>query len=218
MSQEQSGLRLDLGCGSLKKEGTIGVDVQPLPGVDYVVNLDSEPLPFADRSVVYVHSSHFLEHTANPGRIFAEISRVCANNAQIELWTPYAWSNMAFIFEHRNYFTEEIYTHICVKFIDFWEKILGARWILNGFHYVIEPETLEYLKHNRISVDFALKHLHNIAWEFGTYITVSRDEHPAEPPPVRRSFSTGRGGPRYELYPARYALKLRDNYKVRNED
>ena len=33
--------RIDLGCGSNKKEGTIGLDFAPGPGVDLVVDLNS---------------------------------------------------------------------------------------------------------------------------------------------------------------------------------
>jgi predicted SAM-dependent methyltransferase len=56
----RSNLRIDLGCGSCKKPGTLGVDIQSIPGVDHAVDLDKNPLPFEDNSVAYVHSSHFL--------------------------------------------------------------------------------------------------------------------------------------------------------------
>lgn len=57
-------LRIDLGCGSRKKEGTLGIDFQAEPGVDYVLNLQTESLPFPNRSVEYVHSAHLqLHHT-----------------------------------------------------------------------------------------------------------------------------------------------------------
>jgi predicted SAM-dependent methyltransferase len=50
-----SNLKLDLGCGSVKKPGTLGVDIDQFPGVDYVVDLQTNPLPFPNRSVEYVH-------------------------------------------------------------------------------------------------------------------------------------------------------------------
>jgi hypothetical protein len=46
MKDEVNKLRLDLGCGSRKKEGTIGIDIQAQPSVDYVLNIQTEPLPF----------------------------------------------------------------------------------------------------------------------------------------------------------------------------
>jgi SAM-dependent methyltransferase len=201
------GLRIDLGCGSVKKEGTIGVDLLPAPGVDYIVDMESQPLPFGNESVVYVHSSHFLEHIRDPTKIFAEIGRVCADNARIELWTPYAWSNPAFIIDHKFFYTEDVYVHMCVWFIDFWRNILGARWILDEFHYVIDPRTLCYLKESGVSLDFALRHLQNVVTEFCTYITVSRSNTDAQAttPPIRRTFSTGRYAPRYEVKADRFA-------------
>src|ERR1700693_2608081 len=90
-------LKIDLGCGTNKKPGTIGLDILAIPGVDIVLNIENTPLPFRDHSVGYVHSSHFLEHTANFGKVFVEISRVCADGAQLELWTPYGWANSAFV-------------------------------------------------------------------------------------------------------------------------
>jgi SAM-dependent methyltransferase len=205
MIKEPTGLRIDIGCGAVKKEGTIGVDIQQHPGVDHVIDIENQPLPFADCSVTYVHSSHFLEHTSNPGAIFAEISRVCADNAQLELWTPYAWSNPAFILDHKTFFTEEIYLHMCVFFVDFWREILKARWILNEFHYVVDPGVLCYLKEKQITLDFALRHLHNVAWEFCAHITVFRSDRTVGIPSIKRTFSIGRNSPRYEVRADRMA-------------
>jgi SAM-dependent methyltransferase len=201
MNDPNEGLRIDLGCGSVKKEGTIGVDLLSSPGVDHVIDMEKELLPFANESVVYVHSSHFLEHIRDPTSIFAEIGRVSANNAQVELWTPYAWSNPAFIIDHKLFYTEDIYIHMCVWFIDFWKNILGARWILEEFQYVIDARTLCYLRTEGISLDFAIRHLQNIVTEFGTRIRVSRNNPDAASPSVRRTFSTGRLEPRYEIIP-----------------
>jgi hypothetical protein len=198
MTDKQVGLRIDLGCGSIKKEGTLGIDFEAHPEVDYVLDLASQPFPFRDRSVVYAHSSHFLEHIQNPTHIFAELSRVCADKAKLEFWTPYAWSNSAFILDHKLYYTEDIYLHMCCWYVDFWSKSLGARWIINEFQYVIDPRTLCYLKTKQITLDFALRHLHNVANEFCAYITVHHEDPTSTvPPPIKRTFSTGRFEPRY---------------------
>jgi len=193
------GLRLDLGCGTAKKEGTIGLDIQPLPGVDHVLDMESQPLPFADQSVEYVYSSHFLEHTANPGNIFVEVARVCRDRAQLEFWTPYAWHNDAFLFEHKTFFTEEHYLHICVLFPDFWQQALHARWVLNEVQYVIPEEVLHELAAQNVGVEFAVKHLHNIVKEFGVYITVYHEAPPEPPPPCKRTYSSSRAGKRLAL-------------------
>lgn len=199
MDRPVTGLRIDLGCGAAKKEGTIGLDIQGGPGVDHVVDIEKQQWPFADETVSYVHSSHFLEHIQDPTLIFAEMSRVCADQANLELWTPYAWSNSAFIIDHKMFYTEDIYVHMCVWFVDFWEKILKARWVLNEFHYVVDASTLCYLKANNISLDFALRHMQNIVTEFCARITVLRNNLNAPAPPVRRTFSTGRTTTRFEV-------------------
>lgn len=201
MSGPHTGLRIDLGCGSAKKEGTIGVDILPSPGVDHVIDIEKQPLPFGNQSVAYVHSSHFLEHIRDPTPIFAEISRVCADRARVELWTPYAWSNPAFIIDHKFFYTEDVYAHMCVWFVDFWQDILRARWVLEEFRYVIEPDVLCYLKAKGISLDFALRHLRGVVTEFGTFITVRKTDEEIAPPPPRRTFSVARLGPRYEVQP-----------------
>jgi hypothetical protein len=199
MAQEKSRLRIDLGCGSNKKQGTLGFDIKPLPGVDCVVDIETQPLPFKDHSVAYVYSYHFLEHIANISDLFVEISRVCADHAQLELWTPYAWSNSAFVLGHKTFFTEDVYLHMCVQYADFWESILKARWLLKRFHYVVPQQTLRSLEKNQISLDFALKHLHNVATEFCAYITVLHDDLSANSPTIRRTFSTSPFAPQHEI-------------------
>ncbi len=200
MAATHPGLRIDLGCGLIKKEGTLGIDIQSLPTVDYVLDIENQPLPFAERSVAYAHSSHFLEHILNPDRVFFEVSRVCADQAQLEFWTPYAWSSSAFAIDHRFFFAEEIYMHICVRYVDHWTNILKARWILREFQYVIEPEPLCYLRRCKIDLDFALRHLRDVVKEFCAHITVLRDDLSAPSPPFRRTFSVGdRFAPRYEI-------------------
>lgn len=199
MANPETGLRIDLGCGSAKKEGTLGIDILSGPGVDYVIDIEKEPLPFNTGAISYVHSSHFLEHLRDPTPVFAEIGRVCADNAQVELWTPYAWSNPALIIDHKLFMAEDIYLHMCVWFVDFWRQILGSRWLLTEFQYVIDPRTLCYLKAKNFSLDFALRHLQNVVTEFCAYITVSRTNPEAASPPIKRTFSTSRQSLRFEV-------------------
>jgi SAM-dependent methyltransferase len=180
-----SNLKLDLGCGSVKKTGTLGVDIDQFPDVDYVVDLQVSPLPFPDRSVEYVHSSHFFEHLEDPGKVLVEVGRVCKDGARLEFWTPYAWSNPAFIFGHKFFFTEEVYMHLCVKFPEIWEKILNSRWVLKEIVYVVSPNTLLELQKANVSIDFALKHYVNIVEEFGVFIDVFHDFSGDTPEPIR---------------------------------
>lgn len=195
---ENTNLRIDIGCGSAKKSNTIGLDFAPNPGVDYVLDLSSEPLPFKDQTVIYTHSSHFFEHLKNPIPIFQEINRVSMENAELEFWTPYAWSNTAFILGHETFLTEDFYFHF-QWYCDFWRNVIGAYWSINEIRYVIYPETLLYLYKKNISVDFAVRHLKDVAYEFCVFITVSHKTEKPIFPKLRRTFSTGRFESAYEI-------------------
>ena len=55
-----TGLRLNLGCGHVPREGYVNVDMRDLPGVDVVAPVDK--LPVEVGSVAEIYSSHLLEH------------------------------------------------------------------------------------------------------------------------------------------------------------
>jgi SAM-dependent methyltransferase len=88
---------IDLGCGQNKREGFMGVDKYPAPGVDIVHDLEVFPWPFEDNSVDEAHSSHFLEHVDGPARIpfFQELYRILKPGATAQFITPSADSNRA---------------------------------------------------------------------------------------------------------------------------
>jgi hypothetical protein len=69
---------------------------------------------------------------------------------------------------------------------------MGAYWIFNEIRYVLSPETLSYLYKKGISVDFAIRHMKNIAYEFCVFITVSHIVEKPVFPILRRTFSAGR--------------------------
>ena len=92
-------LKIDLGCGASKKPGYIGVDSVAADGVDHVINIQHDPLPFKDKSVDEIYSSHCFEHIDNFILTFREISRISREGALLEFWTPHAWSNEGFMYE-----------------------------------------------------------------------------------------------------------------------
>lgn len=102
-------LRLDIGCGSRKKEGFLGVDQFPMEGVDVVLNVAErlpdgsyKPWPWADNSVDEIHSSHFVEHLDhnrhNPERVhfYNEAFRVMKEGAKMSIIVPHWASNRAY--------------------------------------------------------------------------------------------------------------------------
>jgi SAM-dependent methyltransferase len=51
-----------LGCGFSKNDGAIGIDIRPFKCVDYVLDIEKDPLPFEDDSIDRIEASHIFEH------------------------------------------------------------------------------------------------------------------------------------------------------------
>lgn len=90
--------KLDIGCGSKKKEGFHGVDQYKMAGVDTVMKIGTAKWPFADNSIEEVHSSHFVEHLTVNERVhfYNELHRVMKKDAKATIIVPHWNSNRAF--------------------------------------------------------------------------------------------------------------------------
>lgn len=82
---------IDLGCGSRKKPGSVGMDIAPIPGVDVVADM-AYGLPFRDNSVDRIYVYHVLEHMDNFLETMGEIYRVCKDGARAYVKVPHAAS------------------------------------------------------------------------------------------------------------------------------
>jgi len=59
----KGGIRLDICCGANKQGPTwTGIDIQPLPGVDIVHDVNVHPWPLPDDCVLMAVASHVIEH------------------------------------------------------------------------------------------------------------------------------------------------------------
>jgi len=98
-------IRLDLGCGTHKKEGFIGVDIAKIKGVDIIGSVDY--LPIKDNAVDEIHTHFLLEHSNDVLVSMKELYRVCKNGAKLTLSVPYYNSPDSFRDPtHRSFFTE----------------------------------------------------------------------------------------------------------------
>jgi len=83
-------MKLDIACGQNKQKGFKGVDCVPLPGVDFVWDLEKFPWePFKDNSVEEIYCSHYLEHTSDLIKFMDEIWRICLHDAKVTFVCPY---------------------------------------------------------------------------------------------------------------------------------
>ena len=191
--------KLDLGCGPKKRAGYVGVDATLHAGVDHIVDFNSEPLPFPDDSVSHVFSSHCLEHLKDPVHFFREIGRVALEEADVEIWTPYAFSNGAFMFSHLQFLTEDHYSHMCLLYPEVYRELTGVYWVWRDLVYVVDVHTAVEIDRASVPIDFALKYFKNVALEFGARLTVHKSTWSRKDPV--RYVCLERDGPRYELPP-----------------
>src|SRR5215510_4215993 len=193
-----SPIRIDLGCGEAKREGFIGLDFKHKPGVDHVIDLTKDTFPFTDDSVDEVFSSHFLEHIGYCEHLLREIGRVCKDGAHLEFWTPYAFTNDAFLFGHKSYLTEQQWMHFCYLYPNIWAPVLSGRWVLTDVVYVVQPEIEAELKSRGFPLDFAIRFFKSVVLEYGVFIEYRKD-HNAPVVEPRRLYSHSCNGERFEL-------------------
>ena len=101
-----SGRVLDVGCGSAKFPGAVGLDVSPDTEADVVHDLDEFPYPLADDEFDEILAQDVIEHVAQPIRMFEEFSRIGRRGAKIHVRTPHFSSVLAYGDPtHRHYFS-----------------------------------------------------------------------------------------------------------------
>jgi len=95
---------LDIGCGTNKVAGAIGMDVNPRTAADVIHDLDDLPYPFADDEFDEVIGRHVIEHVRDPMAVMCEIHRITRNGGVVKLVAPH-WTNPDFATDltHRNH-------------------------------------------------------------------------------------------------------------------
>lgn len=85
-------LVLDLGCGTSKKPGSIGVDCCDIPGVDVVHHLGQFPYPFEDNSCDEIWMTDVIEHLPDTLKVMEEIWRILKPGACVHIKVVH-WSH-----------------------------------------------------------------------------------------------------------------------------
>jgi predicted SAM-dependent methyltransferase len=191
-------IRVDLGCGAMRRDGFIGLDHVAGPGVDIVLDLTTDRYPFDDDSVDEVYSAHFLEHIREPNHVFEEIGRICRDGAHLEFWTPYAFTNEAFLYGHVQGFTEELWNHFGVAHRDTYVGMLKGRWQIDRFVYIVGQGTIDELAAHQVDLDFAIRYFKGVVNELGVEVTFRRDlDVPVQIP--ERVYALNRFGERHRI-------------------
>ncbi|WP_151735416.1 methyltransferase domain-containing protein [Paenibacillus tengchongensis] len=84
-------MRIDIGCGSAKETGYLGIDRIAYPGVDIVCDINEE-IPLPDNTAEFVMASRVLPYVRNLFTALQEIYRISAHKAVVCILAPYAHS------------------------------------------------------------------------------------------------------------------------------
>ena len=89
--KKKSGIRLDVGCGSAKQPGFVGMDLRRLPGVDIVHDAQKFPYPIPKNSCLQILLSHLWEHIEPKNRVdlMNELWRIMKPEGQLLISAPY---------------------------------------------------------------------------------------------------------------------------------
>ena len=97
---------LDVGCGSRKLPGAVGIDRVRTSAADIVHDMEIFPWPLKDDEFDVVFLNHSLEHMENLLKTISEIHRIAKKGGRIIIQVPYFRSVDAFSDPtHRHFFT-----------------------------------------------------------------------------------------------------------------
>lgn len=134
-------LWVDLGCGSRKSSGYIGVDIVPCPGVDIVADL-AQKLPFEDSSVDRIKAHDIIEHLPDKLNTMNEIWRICKPGAKVEILVPSTDGRGAFQDPtHVSFWNINSFFYYCIDYPNYYE--LGQRYGFKGGFKVLKLENLK---------------------------------------------------------------------------
>lgn len=93
-SKKNYGIKLDVGCGSKKQKGFVGLDIRKLSGVDIVHDAEITPYPLPNECCNQILLSHLMEHMCPKKTISVmnELWRIMKVNGQLIISLPYAGS------------------------------------------------------------------------------------------------------------------------------
>ena len=109
-------MRLNLGCGNLRKSGYIGVDISPSTDVDIRCDVSEFLKKLPDHCVKAVYSRMFFEHLSGEqlGQLIKEIDRVLVAGGTLEVTVPHFTNPYQYADPtHRSSFAVHTFDYFC---------------------------------------------------------------------------------------------------------
>lgn len=134
-------LRVDLGCGTNKPDGFIGVDRYPGLGVDIVTDLNQQ-FPFPDHSVDELRAYDVIEHLLDKINTMNEIWRICKPGGKVDIFVPSTDGRGAFQDPtHVTFWNINSFLYYCIDFPNYLD--LCSRYGFKGAFKVVRLENEE---------------------------------------------------------------------------
>lgn len=87
--------KLDLGCGTRKRDGYIGIDINPNSKADVIHDLNIFPYPFNTSCFDEVYADNVIEHLSDVMSVMEELHRIIKPGGQLIIKVPYFRSRYA---------------------------------------------------------------------------------------------------------------------------
>jgi predicted SAM-dependent methyltransferase len=151
---------LDVGCGTKKKKGAIGIDFNSQTDADVIHNLEIFPYPFNDNEFDKIYCDNVIEHLNDVIRTMEELWRISKPGGTIEIVVPYFRSKYAAIDPtHKHSFTVESLSYFDPNHHFFQRyKYSDKRLIVENVSFDVGYEHKSFLM--KKFVKFCNKHIH----------------------------------------------------------
>ena len=109
---------LDIGCGTRKRHGAIGIDSNPKVLPDILHDLNAAPYPFPDSTFDEIYADNVIEHLNDTVKVMEELHRIAKPGALLKIDVPYFRARWAFIDPtHKHFFTAESFSYFALDHI-----------------------------------------------------------------------------------------------------
>ena len=103
---------IHLGCGSQKKPGALGVDINKNIKADIIHDLNKFPYPFEKNRFDKIIAENILEHLDNIPKVMEEIHRIAKNGAKLFITTGHFSGIDSFTDPtHKHFFTSRTFDY-----------------------------------------------------------------------------------------------------------
>lgn len=139
-------IKLNVGCGRMIHDDWTNIDIQHLPGVDIVCDVEKE-IPLPDDHADVIVASHLIEHLHNPLDFMAELHRVAKPGARAYFYCPYGSSDDA----------DEDPTHVRRMFKGSWSYFGQPMYSRASYGYSGDWQTKRIILQTELSTGFLPK-------------------------------------------------------------